>query len=103
LAGGASLTLFGSVPAVEGRSRAVPCVLVGSTFALAAPIIHVAHDRPGAAAASFALRLGAVAASGALLSHAASGDTAGAWGAAGTRLLVLAVPVVVDAAALSFE
>lgn len=66
----------------DNNSRAIcavalgSLVLTGATFTLASPIIHLVHERPGAAFGAFALR--AVLPAGVLLVSAESRDPASA-------------------------
>jgi hypothetical protein len=89
----------------KGDGGAAVAAAAGS-YVLAAPIIHLAHGRPGIAAASLGLRLGAPV-GGAFLGAAAAGNCNGSFcrleGAAIGFVLGMVTATVVDAAALSYE
>lgn len=101
-AGGATLIAASAVP--EGRHQYIlagSLVVAGlTTLVLGAPVVHAAHDRWGAAAASLALRTVLPGLAVLAASQPCSGECNGS-------LLLLAVavtaPVVLDASALSWQ
>ena len=58
LADGVAVTLmFGSLVSRESSTETQLAELAGATFLVAAPVVHLAHGRPGRSAISLALRV----------------------------------------------
>lgn len=106
IADGASLLAMPTLAATAGNGgEALAYVAVGGYF-LGPPLVHVAHGRPGIAAASLGLRAG-LPLGGVVLGAAAQGDCRGDFCAFGGALIGAALGVLaaitLDAAALSYE
>jgi hypothetical protein len=106
IADGATVTLVPAVASqLDSDGTAIAVGMVGS-YLLAAPIIHLAHGRPGIAAASLGLRAG-LPMGGALLGAALAGDCRGELCGAGGAVIGFVVGILgattLDAVVLSRE
>ncbi|MDB4933743.1 MAG: uncharacterized protein JWP87_715 [Labilithrix sp.] len=94
------------VPSRNGDNGGTAVGLAAASYALAPPIVHLAHGRPGIAAASLGLRLG-VPVGGAMLGAAVAGDCGGSFcrlGPAAAGFVVgMVVATTIDAAVFAFE
>jgi hypothetical protein len=93
-----------ALPVVAATSRnepltAVALVAGAGVFALGAPIVHLAHGRPGAFGLSLGLRLALPALAAFAFSRPCRGECNGPV----LTLLLLPAPVIIDATALAWE